>query len=110
MRFLLALSLLFATPCWAQPEEKLFTAGKVLEMVGPAMAQATIAVELCGAGDVATWKKVAEAIDRRHTRCIAEEAGWKKLSDKPDVLAGTFAYDAFLGTRAAEARGQGAAS
>lgn len=111
MRFLLTLSLLlFATPCWAQPEEKLFTAGKVLEMVGPAMAQATIAVELCGAGDVATWKKVATAIDRRHARCIAEDAGWKQLTEKPDALAGTFAYDAFLGSRAAEARGQGAAA
>lgn len=110
-RILVALSLLpIATPCWAQPEEKLFTAGKVLEMVGPAMAQATIAVELCGAGDVATWKKVADAIDRRHTRCIAESAGWKQLvTEKPDALAGTFAYDAFLGTRAAEARAQGAA-
>ena len=30
MRFLVAVSLLFAAPCWAQPEEKLFTAGKVL--------------------------------------------------------------------------------
>ena len=106
---LLALSLLLATPCWAQIDDQLFTAGKVLEMVGPAMAQAVIAVELCGVGDAAPWKKVAAAIDRRHARCIAQDAGWKKLVEKPDALAGTFAFDSFLNTRGAEARAQGAA-
>ena len=30
MRFLLALSLLLATPCWAQSEENIFVAGKLL--------------------------------------------------------------------------------
>ena len=102
-RFLLALSLLFATPCWAQSEEQLFTAGKTIEMVAPSLAQAVIAVELCGVGDAAPWKKVATAIDRRHARCIAQDAGWRKLVEKPDTLVGTFALDSFLNTRGAEA-------
>ncbi len=110
MRFLLVLSLLIATPCWAQSDEKLFAAGKLLEMVGPAMAQAVIAVELCGIGDAAAWKQVVAAIDRRHARCIAQDAGWKKLTEKPEALAGTFAFDSFLATRGAEARAQGAAA
>lgn len=109
-RLLLALSLLFATPCWAQSEEQLFTAGKTMEMVGPSLAQAVIAVELCGVGDAAPWKKVATAIDRRHARCIAQDAGWRKLVEKPDTLVGTFALDSFLNTRGAEARTQGAAA
>ncbi|MDI1285808.1 MAG: hypothetical protein PSV46_15565 [Reyranella sp.] len=108
MRLLLALSLLFATPCWAQIDDKLFTAGRALEMVGPALAQAVIAVELCHVGDAAPWKKVVAAIDKRHAHCIVEDAGWKKLVEKPDALAGTFAFDSFLATRGAEARAQGA--
>jgi hypothetical protein len=109
-QFLLALSLLLAAPCWAQSEEKLFAAGKVLELVGPTLAQAVIAVELCGIGDATPWKKAVAAIDRRHARCIAQDATWKKLTEKPDALAGTFAFDAFMSTRGAEARAQGAAS
>ena len=109
-RLLLVLSLLLATPCWAQIDDKVFVAGKIFEMVGPAMAQAVIAVELCGVGDAAPWKKVVAAIDKRHAHCMAEDAGWKKLVEKPDALAGTFAFDSFLNTRGAEARAQGAAT
>jgi|EndMetStandDraft_4_1072995.scaffolds.fasta_scaffold168694_2 hypothetical protein len=108
-RGLIVLSLLLlASPGWAQIDDKLFTAGKVMEMVGPAMAQAVIAVELCGVGDAAPWKKVVSAIDRRHARCVAQDAGWKQLAEKPDALAGTFAFDSFLNTRGAEARALGA--
>ena len=109
-KFLLALSLLVATPCWAQSEEKLFAAGKVLELVGPTLAQAVIAVELCGIGDATPWKKAVAAIDRRHARCVAQDAIWKRLTEKPDALAGTLAFDAFMSTRGTEARAQGAAS
>ena len=110
IRALFVLVLFLATPCWAQIDGKLFAAGKVMEMVGPSMAQAVIAVELCGVGDAAPWKKVVAAIDRRHARCIAQDAGWKQLVEKPDTLAGTFAFDSFLNTRGAEARTQGAAT
>jgi hypothetical protein len=109
MRLLFALSLFLALPCWAQSDAKLFTAGKVLEMVGPSLAQATIAVELCGGGDAQAWKRVVEAINRRHAHCIAQDASWKELTGKSDVLAGTWAFDSFLRTRGAEARAQGAA-
>ena len=109
MRWLLAaFSLLLATPCSAQIEDKLFAASKAMELVAPALAQAVIAVELCRVGDAAPWKKVVAAIDKRHAHCIAEDAEWKKLAEKPDVLAGTFAFDSFLATRGAEARAQGA--
>ncbi len=87
-KILVSLSLLLAAPCWAQSEDKLFAAGKVLELVGPTLAQAVIAVELCGIGD----------------------AAWKGLTEKPDALAGTFAFDAFMSTRGAEARTEGAAA
>jgi hypothetical protein len=107
---LFALALFLASPAWAQIEDKLFTAGKVAEMVGPAMAQAVIAVDLCRVGDAAPWKKVVTAVDKRHAHCIAEDAEWKKLTEKPDALVGTYAFDSFLATRGAEARGQGAAS
>ncbi len=110
MRLRLALSLLFATPCWAQSDEQLFTVGKIMEMVGPSLAQAVIAVELCGVGDAEPWKRAVSAIDRRQARCVAEEAGWKKLTEKPDVPVGTFAFDSFLATRGAEARARGAAA
>lgn len=108
MRPLLALSLLLATPCWAQADAKLFAAGKALELVGPTLAQAVIAAELCGIGDATPWKKAVAAIDRRHARCIAEDPTWKGLTEKPDALAGTFAFDSFMNTRGAEARAQGA--
>ena len=109
-KILVALSLLVATPCWAQPEARLFSAGKVLELVGPTLAQAVIAVELCGIGDATPWKKAVSAIDRRQARCIAEDANWKGLTEKPDALAGTFVFDAFMSTRGTEARAQGAAT
>lgn len=109
MRRLLALLMVFATPCWAEPEG-LFVAGKSMEMIGPSLAQAVIAVELCGVGDAEPWKRVVSAIDRRHARCIAEDAGWKELTEKPDAPVGTFAFESFLATRGAEARAQGAAA
>jgi hypothetical protein len=34
-KVLTVLSLLLATPCWAQADDQLFTAGKVLEMEAP---------------------------------------------------------------------------
>lgn len=109
MRFLLALSLLLAKPCWAQTEDQVFMAGKLMEMVGPSLAQAVIAVELCGVGDAGPWKRTVSAIDRRYARCSAQEAGWKKLVEKQDTPVGTFAFESFLATRGAEARAQGAA-
>lgn len=110
MRFLLALSLLLATPCWAQTDDRVFMAGKLMEMVGPSLAQAVIAVELCGVGDADPWKRTVSAIDRRYARCSAQEAGWKKLAEKPDTPVGTLAFESFLATRGAEARAQGAAT
>ena len=105
--------LFLAIPCWAQSQADIdtdvFVAGKELERIGPAVAQAMIAVELCGGGDVEPWKKVVAAIDARHKRCIAEDAKWKDLTDKPGVLAGTYSVEEFLRTRGAEARKQGAA-
>ena len=109
-RLLFALPLFFATPCWAQSDEKLFLAGKLMEMVAPSLAQAVIAVDLCGVGSAEPWKRAVAAIDRRQARCVAEQAGWKKLTEKSDVPAGTFAFDSFLATRGAEARAQGAAA
>lgn len=112
-RALLFVALLLATPCWAQSQADidtdLFVAGKELERIAPAVAQAVIAVELCGGGDAEPWKRVIAAIDARHKRCIAEDAKWKDLTEKPDALAGTYAFEAFLQTRGAEARKQGAA-
>jgi hypothetical protein len=112
-RALLVVALLLAMPCRAQSKADidmdLFVAGKELERIGPAVAQAVIAVELCGGGDAEPWKRVAAAIDERHKRCIAEDAKWKDLTEKPDALAGTYAFDSFLQTRGAEARKQGAA-
>lgn len=112
-RALLAFALLLAAPCWAQSQTDmdtdLFAAGKELEMVGPVVAQAVIAVELCGGGDAEPWKRVVAAIDARHRRCIAEDVKWKDLTEKPDTLAGTYAFESFLQTRGAEARKQGAA-
>ena len=69
MRFLLALSLLLAKPCWAQTDDQIFMAGKLMEMVGPSLAQAVIAVDLCGVGDADAWKRTVSAIDRRYARC-----------------------------------------
>lgn len=109
-RVLIALSLLLVTPCWAQSDEQFFTAGKVMEMVGPSLAQAVIAAELCGVGDAEPWKRAVSAIDRRQARCVAEGAGWKKLTEKPDVPVGTFAFESFLATRGAEARAEGTAA
>ena len=109
-KILLTLLLLVATPCWAQSDEKLFLAGKLMEMVAPSLAQAVIAVDLCGVGNAEPWKRAVAAIDRRQARCVAEQAGWKKLTEKSDVPAGTSAFDAFLATRGAEARAQGAAA
>jgi hypothetical protein len=112
-RVVLAVALLLATPCWAQSKADvdmdLFAAGKELERIGPAVAQAVIAVDLCGGGDAEPWKHVVAAIDERHKRCIAEDAKWKDLTEKPDALAGTYAFEAFLSTHGAEARSQGAA-
>lgn len=109
-KLLIALSLLLAAPCWAQSEEKLFAAGKVLELVGPTLAQAVIAVELCGIGDATPWKKAVSAIDRRQARCVAQDATWKGLTENPDAPAGTSYFDSFMSTRGVEARAQGAAS
>jgi hypothetical protein len=114
-RALLAVALLLlATPCRAQStsddiDGDVFAAGKELEMIGPAVAQAVIAIELCGGGNAEPWKKVVAAIDERHKKCIAEDAKWKGLTEKPDSLAGTYAFESFLNTRGAEARAQGAA-
>ncbi len=109
-RFLLALSLLFATPCWAQSTADLFGAGKGLEMVGGVLVQAVGAVQLCGLGDEAPWRRAVEAINRRHAHCIAQASGWKALTDKPDVLAGTFVFDLYWKTDGAKARAQGVAA
>jgi hypothetical protein len=68
-RALLAVALLLlATPCRAQStsddiDGDVFAAGKELEMIGPAVAQAVIAIELCGGGNAEPWKKVVAAID-----------------------------------------------
>jgi hypothetical protein len=109
-RLLLALPLLLAAPCWAQSEGKIFAAGKVLELVGPTLGQAVIAVELCGAGDAELWKRAAAAIDKRYAHCVAQDPQWKELSEKSGVPAGTWALDTFLRTRGAETRAQGAAT
>ena len=110
MRLLLALSLLLAKPCWAQSVADLFGAGKGLELVGGMLVQAVSAVELCGLGDEAPWKRAVEAINRRHANCIAQASGWKALTDKPDVLAGTFVFNLYWKTDGAKARAQGVAA
>jgi len=81
-RFLLALSLLFATPCWAQSTADLFGAGKGLEMVGGVLVQAVGAVQLCGLGDEAPWRRAVEAINRRqislmdYAQALGEDTRW----------------------------------
>ncbi len=79
-------------------------------MVGGLLVQAVSAVELCGLGDEAPWKRAVEAINRRHANCIAQASGWKALTDKPDILAGTFVFNLYWKTDGAKARAQGVAA
>lgn len=119
---LLALSLLLATPCWAQIDDKVIVAGKGMEMVVPVIAQLVVAAELCGFGETQSWKRIIEAIDNRYRHCLAQDPGWSGLAvgwEKQEreakargssTIIGSLAFEDFLGTRGAEARATGSAS
>jgi hypothetical protein len=114
----MGLALVFAPPVFAQTpiDTAVFTAGKAAEMVIASVAQAVLAVQLCGTGEMETWKRVIERADRRYKQCLGQDRKWSSLaseyqkeedevrvSGSPRAFA-SFAFDDFLRTRGAEAK------
>jgi hypothetical protein len=118
---LLALSLLLATPCWAQVGGKVFIAGKGMELIVPMIASLVLASEHCGFGETRTWKRVVGAIDDRYRHCLAEDPDWAGLArgwEKQEQAAkargsstamGSLAFEDFLPRGEVEVRVAGAA-
>jgi hypothetical protein len=108
---------LSTVPAIAQTDDaRVFTAGKVTELVVPSTAEAVLAVELCGAGEAATWKKIVERADQRYKMCVAQDPKWTALGSEyekeekaarasgSDKAIMAFAFDDYVRTRGAEAR------
>jgi hypothetical protein len=83
------------------------------------VAEMMIATETCALGDREEWQKVVVGVDRRYRFCVAKDPLWSRLMDdfkeaQSKALAersgrswGSFALDALLETRGAEARAAG---
>lgn len=60
-------------------DARMHRAEALAEIVLDALADMTIAHELCGTGDPATVTSVVTAIDRRYRRCAAKDPSWTEL-------------------------------
>lgn len=84
MRYLLALSLLFATPFLAQAsraqqDTEVMVAGELIKAWINQIGLAVLASDLCRVEDADVGQKAVQSLDRRYRRCVSEKPGWAEL-------------------------------